>query len=75
MHRPAPTRLTVTVTPGNGAPVAEGSTTVVVPYASMNAAYNNIGISDNSDESAANYDGVGDSFSAQALAAGNAATR
>ena len=36
----------------------------------MNAAYNNIGISDNSDESAANYDGVGDSFSAQALAAG-----
>jgi beta-glucosidase len=62
--------LRVTVTPGNGAPVAEGSTTVVVPYPSMKAAYNNIGISDNSDESAANYDGVGDSFSAQALAAG-----
>ncbi len=36
----------------------------------MKAAYNNRGISDNSDESAANYDGVGDSFSAQALAAG-----
>jgi beta-glucosidase-like glycosyl hydrolase len=46
------------------------STTVEVPYSSMKAAYNNIGISDNSDESAANYDGVGDSFSAQALAAG-----
>ena len=44
---------------------------MVVPYASMKAAYNNIGISDNSNESAANYDGVGDSFSAQALAAGN----
>ena len=61
----------MTVRPGNGAPVAEGATTVVVPYSSMEAAYNNIGISDNSNESAANYDGVGDSFSAQALASGN----
>jgi beta-glucosidase len=67
---PGTDTLTVTVTPGDGAPVAEGSTTVVVPYSSMKAAYNNIGISDNSNESAANYDGVGDSFSAQALAAG-----
>jgi beta-glucosidase len=67
---PGTDRLTVTVTPGNGAPVAEGSTTVVVPYSSTKAAYNNIGISDNSNENAANYDGVGDSFSAQALAAG-----
>ena len=50
--------------------MTEGSTTTVVPYASATAAYNNIGISDNSDASAANYDGVGDSFSAQALAAG-----
>ncbi|HUE28475.1 MAG TPA: glycoside hydrolase family 3 C-terminal domain-containing protein [Solirubrobacteraceae bacterium] len=67
---PGTHRLTVTVTPGGGAPVAEGSTTVVVPYSSMSAAYNNTGISDDSDEAAANYDGVGDSFSAQALAAG-----
>jgi len=67
---PGTHRLMVTVTPGSGAPVAEGSTTVVVPYSSMKTAYNNIGISDNSDESAASYDGVGDSFSAQALAAG-----
>jgi len=67
---PGTSTLMVTVTPGSGAPVAEGSTTVVVPYSSMKAAYNNIGISDNSNESAANYDGVGDSFSAQALAAG-----
>ena len=36
----------------------------------MKAAYNNIGISDDSNEAAANYDDVGDSFSAQALAAG-----
>ncbi len=62
--------LMVTVRPGSGEPVAEGSTTVVVPHSSMKAAYNNIGISDDSNESAANYDGVGDSFSAQALAAG-----
>ena len=48
----------------------EASATVAVPYASLAAAYNNTGISDNSNEAAANYDGVGDSFSAQALAAG-----
>ncbi len=63
--------LTLTVTPGFGpAGAIKASTTVVVPYASITAAYNNIGISDNSNESAANYDGVGDSFSAEALAAG-----
>ena len=67
--------LTVDVTPGGGPPsgraaLVQGSTTVVVPFPSMTAAYNNAGISDNSDESAGNYDGVGDSFSAQALAAG-----
>jgi beta-glucosidase len=67
---PGTRTLTVTVTPGNGTPVTQGSTTVVVPYASMAAAYNNIGISDNANESAANYDGVGDSFSAEALASG-----
>ena len=58
--------------PAAGGPPAsvEASATVAVPYASLAAAYNNTGISDNSDEAAANYDGVGDSFSAQALAAG-----
>jgi beta-glucosidase len=50
--------------------LTEASGTVTVPYASLPAAYNNTGISNNSDEAAANYDGVGDSFSAQALAAG-----
>ncbi len=43
---------------------------MTVPYPSLAAAYNNTGISDNSNEAAANYDGVGDSYSAQALAAG-----
>jgi beta-glucosidase len=68
---PGTSTLTLTVTPGiSSAGLVEASTTVVVPYASITAAYNNVGISDNSDESAGNYDGVGDSFSAQALAAG-----
>jgi beta-glucosidase len=58
---PAPGGLT----PGH----VEASATVAVPYSSLAAAYNNTGISDNSDEAAANYDGAGDSFSAQALAA------
>ena len=52
------------LTPG----FVEASATATVPYSSLTAAYNNTGISDNSDEAAANYDGVGDSFSAQALA-------
>ena len=50
--------------------LVEASASVAVPSTSLAAAYNNIGISNNSDEAAANYDGVGDSFSAQALAAG-----
>jgi beta-glucosidase len=58
--------------PGGLSPgLVEASATATVPYSSLTAAYNNIGISDNSDEAAANYDGVGDSFSAQALAAAN----
>src|SRR5215472_7871883 len=47
----------------------DASATVTVPYSSLTDAFNNTGISDNSDETAANYDGGGDSFSAQALAA------
>jgi beta-glucosidase len=54
--------------PGGGLVVA--TTTTDVAYATLSAAYNNTGISDNSNEAAADYDGVGDSFSAQALAAG-----
>jgi beta-glucosidase len=57
--------------PGDGGTsLVEASTTIAVAVPSLSAAYNNTGISNNSDESAANYDGVGDSFSAQALAAG-----
>ncbi len=55
---------------GDRTGLVEASATVTVPYSSLAAAYNNTGISDNSDVTAADYDGVGDSYSAQALAAG-----
>jgi beta-glucosidase len=73
--KPGDQILTASVTPLTGSPgdrtsLVEASATVAVPYTSLAAAYNNAGISDDSNEAAANYDGVGDSFSAQALAAG-----
>ncbi|HSZ38959.1 MAG TPA: glycoside hydrolase family 3 C-terminal domain-containing protein [Trebonia sp.] len=61
--------LTATIT-SRGQALTEASATTTVPYSSLAATYNNIGISDNTDEAAANYDGSGDSFSAEALAAG-----
>ena len=70
---PGDQTLTASVTPVPGPPgdgLVQASATVAVPYTSFAAAYNNTGISDNSDPTAANYDGVGDSYSAQALAAG-----
>jgi beta-glucosidase len=47
-----------------------GTATIGAPYSSLAAAYDNVGISDNSNPAAADFDGTGDSFSAQALAAG-----
>jgi beta-glucosidase len=71
--QPGTVTLTARVTapggPGGGPSLVVASTTVAVAAASLSAAYNNTGISDNADESAADYDGSGDSFSAQALAA------
>jgi beta-glucosidase len=65
-------RITYQPAPGGQSPgLVTALATATVPYASLAAAYNNTGISDNSDEAAADYDGVGDSFSAQALAAAN----
>ena len=61
--------LSVSVSSGGRTGDTVGTGTVVVPYASLSAAFNNTGISDNSDVSAANYDGVGDSYSTEALAA------
>lgn len=48
---------------------SSADTNITVPYSSLSAAFNNTGISDNSDISAANLDGNGYSYSAQALAA------
>ena len=71
--QPGTVTLTAKVTapggPGGRPSLVVATTTVAVAAASLSAAYNNTGISDNSDESAADYDGSGDSFSAQALAA------
>jgi beta-glucosidase len=62
----------VSYQPGSGSSggVVEGSTTTAVPYSSLAASYDNLGISDNSDPAGANYDLGGDSYSAEALAAG-----
>jgi beta-glucosidase len=71
--QPGTVTLTAKVTapggPGGRPSLVEASTTAAVAAASLSDAYNNTGISDNADESVADYDGSGDSFSAQALAA------
>jgi beta-glucosidase len=49
-------------------PPASGSASVNVAYASLAAAYDTVGVSDDSDPAVGNLDGTGYSFSAQALA-------
>jgi beta-glucosidase len=51
--------------------IGTGTPTMGAPYSSLSAAYDNAGISDNSDPAAANFDGTGESYSEQALAAGS----
>jgi len=46
-----------------------GTATFTVPYAVLSDAFTNVGISDDSNPSAANFDGAGYSFSEQALTA------
>jgi beta-galactosidase len=53
----------------DGSHVSQGTAVPVSLVTSLADAFNNTGISDNSDVSSANLDGVGNSFSAQALAA------
>ena len=60
---------TVTFTSANGQGSSSDAASVAVPYASLQAAYNNVGISDDATPSAGNLDGGGASYSAQALAA------
>lgn len=47
-----------------------GTPTTGVPYSSLPAAYDNVGITDNANPGPGNFDGTGDSFSAEGLAAG-----
>ena len=50
-------------------PLAATGLTVDVPYGSLQAAYDNRAISDDSNITAANFDGKGNSYSEQALSA------
>jgi beta-glucosidase len=54
---------------GQQYPLATAHLTVYVPYASLQAAFNTTAISDDSNISAGNFDGNGNSYSAQALTA------
>ena len=59
----------VTFTGANGPGSSTAATTVSLPYPSLVSAFDNVGISDDSNTTAGNLDGGGASFSAQALAA------
>jgi hypothetical protein len=64
-----PVTVQAVYTAGQQRGVTYSSVDVLRAYASLAGAFNNAGISDDSAVSAANFDGVGNSFSAQALAA------
>jgi hypothetical protein len=57
-----------TFTDANGTASASDTATISVPYASLAAAYDNPGITDDTNWTAGNLDGAGRSYSAQALA-------
>ena len=62
--------ITVTVTAGGTTqPSAGAYLEVTTPYPSLAAAYDNVGITSDADHTPGNFDGYGNSFSAQALAA------
>ena len=50
--------------------IGNGTATAGAPYSSLAAAYDNVGITDNADPAAGDFDGTGETFSAEALAAG-----
>jgi len=50
--------------------IGTGTPTAGAPYSSLAAAYDNVGITDNANPAPGNFDGTGESFSAEALAAG-----
>lgn len=53
----------------DGSPAGVGTTDVTVPYQALSAAFNNTGISNDDAVDSANFDGVGNSYSEQALTA------
>jgi hypothetical protein len=65
---------TATYTSKNGSATAAGSQTVIsnTPYPNLAAAFNNVAITDETDPTKGNFDGDGNSYSAQALAAAGA---
>jgi beta-galactosidase len=64
-----PVTVQAVYTAGKQRGVSYSSVNVLRAYATPSAAANNAGISDDSDVTTANFDGVGNSYSAQALAA------
>jgi hypothetical protein len=70
----SPLVATVNYQSAHGSATASGEYDVVtdVPYPSLAAAFNNVGISSESDPATANFDGDGDSYSAEALATAGA---
>jgi beta-galactosidase len=65
----APVGVQAIYTAGHQRGVTYQTADVLSTYATLAAAFNNAGISDDSDISAADFDGAGNSYSAQALAA------
>jgi beta-galactosidase len=65
----APVQVQAVYTAAGQRGVSYQATNVLSAYATLVDAFNNIGISDDSDVFAANFDGVGNSFSAQTLVA------
>ena len=68
-----PVTVQAVYTAGKQRGVTYSSVNVLRAYPTLGAAFNNTGISDDSDVTTANFDGVGNSYSAQALAAASLA--
>ncbi len=66
---PVPLTITATYQDAGHAATSTATVTAVVPSADLSSAYNNIGITDDTNTSVGNIDGAGSSLSAQALAA------
>jgi alpha-galactosidase len=66
---PVPLTITATYQDAGHEATSTATVTAVVPSADLSSAYNNVGITDDTNTSVGNIDGAGSSLSAQALAA------